>query len=140
MKTLLFLLLIPALVPALALAQTYDDDGLLNAMWESPIATYGDTLSHYQAELLVNGAAVWSNDSIPVPDTVLIDFYQLQFEGDWAILKVRSVATQGNYSVSTWAVSDTCYFDTGSPINPPNGLWWIVNGFPSPPTRQTDQR
>jgi hypothetical protein len=126
------------LMAAAAGAQTYDDDGLLSAGWGMPVPQNLDTLSHFQAELFVNGSLSWANDSIPVPDTLLIDFYQLSEEGDQAVLKIRSVGIPHSYSV--WMESDTCYYDTGSPINPPTGLHWIVDGLPSPPIRETDQR
>lgn len=136
MKTLL-LLLIAALISAPAMGQVHDGDGLLNYFWHSPPLSYPDTLSHYQVQLLVNDVAVWANDSLP--DTVLVDFYQMQIEGDSAVAMVRAVATQGNYSVSSWFISEACYYDTDSPINPPWGGQWIVNGPPLSPIRPAGQ-
>jgi hypothetical protein len=114
------------MLAATCTSQVVDNDGLLNIAWDAPTPSYGDTLDHYDWELYVNDSLVTSGQA-SATTVSLINFYQLLHEGDKAVFKIRSIATQGNYSESVWAVSDEVVYDLGTGIQPPRGLRWLLD-------------
>jgi hypothetical protein len=125
MKKLLFMLVVVAafialLVP-LATARTITPNGHMTASWVAPTPSYGDTLAGFRWGLSINGVQTDSG-YVSAATRQLADFKTLAHEGDKAVFKIRSEASLGNFSVSSYILSDTCVFDTGGPINPPTGV------------------
>lgn len=125
-RFLITLISIISLTGAALSASVKDTDGVLSIRWNAPVSSYGDTLTRYSYTMTVNGVMVDSG-SIASNVTQLNNFDTLRTEGDWAVFRLRSVASPGNYSVSPYSVSDTVIYDTETGINPPTNLQWIVH-------------
>jgi hypothetical protein len=108
------------LFPVIASAQFHDHDGLLSVNWQPP--GVGNTLDHYQWAYIINGVPDSVVGTSAAGDT-LENSVALANIGDWAVFKVRAISVV--YDTSTWAVSDTAYYNTETGIGPPRGVTWI---------------
>lgn len=95
-----------------------DHDGALKIQWVHP--TGGNPLDHYEWSYDINGVT----DSLTGTTTGTVEnSVTLGAVGDYAVFRIRAISTIGD--VSSYAVSDTAFFDTELGIDPPSGLTWI---------------